>query len=115
GGVNGITKKTVAFGASDAPLSKKELEALGGPDKIVQIPSCAGGVVPAFNLPGIKDDVKFNGEVLAKIFQGKISKWNDAALTALNPGVKLPDLSITPAWRSDGSGTTFVFTSYLST
>ncbi len=115
GGVKAITDKTVAFGASDAPLNKKELEALGGAEKIVQVPSCAGGVVPAYNLPGVTGDVKFTGDVLAKIFMGKIAKWNDKAIAELNPDVKLPDMAITPAYRSDGSGTTFVWTNYLAT
>ncbi len=115
GGIKAITEKTVHFAGSDAPLSKKEIEALGGAAKVLQVPSCAGSVVPAYNLPGVTAEVKFTGEVLAEIFQGKISKWNDAKLTALNPGVALPDLAITPAWRTDGSGTTFVFTNYLAT
>lgn len=115
GGVKGITDKTVAFGASDAPLSKKELAALGGADKIVLVPSCAGGVVPAYNLPGVTGEVRFTGEVLAKIFMGKIGRWNDTAIADLNPGMTLPDKAITPAYRSDGSGTTFVWTSYLAT
>jgi phosphate transport system substrate-binding protein len=115
GGIKAITDKTVAFACSDAPLNKKEQEALGGAEKIIQIPVCAGGVVPAYNLPDVKGDVKFTGEVLAQIYQGKITKWNDAAIAALNPGFKLPDLSITPAYRTDGSGTTFVFTNYLGT
>ena len=114
GGIKAITDKTVAFACSDAPLNKKEQEALGGAEKIVQVPVCAGGVVPAYNLPDVKD-VKFTGEVLALIYQGKISKWNDAAIAALNPEIKLPDLTITPAYRTDGSGTTFVWTNYLAT
>ncbi len=115
GGIKAITDKTVGFAGSDAPLSKKELEALGGADKMVQVPSCAGGVVPAYNVPGVKADLMFTGDVLARIFQGKISKWNDKAIAELNPGVTLPDLAITPAYRSDGSGTTYVFTNYLAT
>lgn len=115
GGVKAITDKTVAFAGSDAPLNKKEIDALGGEDKVVQVPSCAGGVVPAYNVPGVKEELKFTGDVLAQIFMGKISKWNDPALASLNPGVKLPDLAITPAWRTDGSGTTFVWTNYLAT
>ena len=115
GGVKGITDKTVAFGASDAPLNKKEIVALGGEENIVQVPSCAGGVVPAYNLPEVKGNLKFTGEVLARIFQGKIAKWNDPAIAAINEGIKLPDLTITPAYRSDGSGTTYVFTNYLAT
>lgn len=115
GGIKAITDKTVAFGASDAPLSKKEIEALGGENAVTQIPTCAGAVVPAYNVPGVTGDINFTGEVIAKIFMGKITKWNDKALADLNPGMKLPDLAITPAYRTDGSGTTFVFTSYLAT
>ncbi len=118
GGIKAITDKTVAFACSDAPLNKKEQEALGGAEKIVQVPVCAGGVVPAYNLPDAKGEsggVKFTGEVLALIYQGKISKWNDAAIAALNPDLTLPDLAITPAYRTDGSGTTFVWTNYLAT
>ncbi len=114
-GIKAITDKTVAFGASDAPMTKKELDAAGGADAVVEIPTCAGAVVPAYNLPDVKQDLKLTGELLADIFMGKISKWNDARIAAVNPGVKLPDLAITPAWRTDGSGTTFVFTSYLAT
>lgn len=113
GGIKAIMDKTVAFACSDAPLNKKEQAGMGE-DKIVQVPVCAGGVVPAYNLPDVKD-VKFTGEVLAQIYQGKISKWNDAALVALNPDIKLPDLTITPAYRTDGSGTTYVWTNYLAT
>lgn len=114
-GIKRITDKTCAFGASDAPLSEKEIEALGGTAAVIQFPSVAGGVVPAYNIPDLKGELKFTGEVIADIYLGKISKWNDKAIAELNPGVKLPDLAITPAWRSDGSGTTHVFTSYLAT
>ncbi len=114
-GIKAITDKTVAFGASDAPMSKKEIEAAGGEANLVEIPTCAGAVVPAYNLPGVTGEIKFTGELLADIFMGKVTKWNDPRLVALNPGVKLPETSITPAWRTDGSGTTFVFTSYLAT
>jgi phosphate transport system substrate-binding protein len=114
GGIKAITEKTVHFAGSDAPLSKKELAALGE-NNVVQVPSCAGAVVPAYNLPEVKEAINFSGEVLADIYAGKITKWNDAKLASLNPGVKLPDLAITPAWRSDGSGTTFVFTNFLAT
>jgi phosphate transport system substrate-binding protein len=115
GGVKGITEKTVDFAGSDAPLSTKEIDALGGASKIVQIPSTAGGVVPAYNLPGINAEVKFSGEVLADIYLGKIKKWNDPKIAELNAGVKLPDLAITPAYRTDGSGTNYVWTNYLAT
>jgi phosphate transport system substrate-binding protein len=117
GGIKAITDKTVAFAGSDAPLNKKQLEAMGGEGAVVQVPSCAGAVVPAYNVPGLESttELKFTGEVLAQIYLGTISMWNDAAIGALNPGVKLPALAITPAYRSDGSGTTFVFTNYLAT
>jgi phosphate transport system substrate-binding protein len=114
GGIKGITEKTVDFAGSDAPLNKKEIAALGGDDNVVQIPSTAGAVVPAYNLPGISD-VKFTGEILADIYLGKITKWNDPKLVAINEGVSLPDTVITPASRSDGSGTNFVWTNYLAT
>ncbi len=81
----------------------------------MQIPSCAGAVVPAYNLPTVKADLKLTGDVLADIFSGKVSKWNDKRIAELNAGVTLPDTAITPAWRTDGSGTTYVFTNYLAT
>ena len=115
GGIKGITEKTVDFAGSDAPLAKAEIAALGGEDKIVEIPSCSGGVVPAYNVPGVKAELKFSGPVLAEIYMGTVNKWNDPKLVQLNPGVALPDLPITPAWRTDGSGTNFVFTNYLAT
>lgn len=115
GGIKGITEKTLDFAGSDAPMSKKELEAAGGAATIVEIPSVAGAVVPAYNVPGVGADINFSGEVLAEIFMGTVSKWNDPKIAALNPGAKLPNTPITPAWRTDGSGTTFVFTNYLCT
>lgn len=114
GGVKAITDGTVDFAASDAPLGKKELEACGT-ENIVQIPSCAGADVPAYNVPGLKAELKFTGELLADIFMGKVTKWNDPRLLALNPDAGLPDLAITPAWRTDGSGTTYIWTNYLAT
>jgi phosphate transport system substrate-binding protein len=113
GGIKGITDATVDFAGSDAPMSKKELDACN--NNIVQIPSCAGGVVPAYNLPGVKGDVKFTGAILAEIYLGKITKWNDPKIAAVNEGVELPPLTITPVWRTDGSGTTYVWTNYLAT
>lgn len=115
GGIKAITDKTVAFGASDAPLSKKELEKMGDAANVLEFPATAGGVVPAYNLPDVKGAVNFTGDILAKIFMGKITKWNDPALVAINKDVKLPDLAITPAYRTDSSGTTYVWTSYLAT
>jgi phosphate transport system substrate-binding protein len=111
GGIRQITAKTVDFGASDMPLTPEKL-AEGG---LQQFPTVIGGVVPVVNLQGIKPgDMKLTGEVLAQIYQGKISKWNDPALVALNPGLALPDQDIGVVRRADGSGTTFVFTNYLS-
>jgi phosphate transport system substrate-binding protein len=115
GGIRAITDKTVHFCGSDAPMSKKELQAVGGEASIVEFPTCAGGVVPTYNLRGVKGDLKFTGKLLSDIYMGRVSKWNDPAIVKINPGVELPDLSITPVWRTDGSGTTFIFTNYLST
>lgn len=114
-GIRNITDKIVAFAASDAPLSRKELEALGGADAVIEVPTCAGGVVPAYRLAGLSQPLNFTGELIADMYMGKVTRWNDARIAAINPGVTLPDLAITPVYRSDGSGTTFVFTNYLST
>lgn len=114
-GIKSITDKTVSFAASDAPMSTRELEAAGGKDAVVELPICTGAVVPAYNLPGVTEELKFTGELLCEIFSGKVAKWSDAKIAAVNPGVKLPDTAITPAWRTDGSGTTFVFSNYLCT
>jgi phosphate transport system permease protein/phosphate transport system substrate-binding protein len=112
GGVKQFTAKTVDFGASDAPLTNQERQAAPG---AVQIPETIGSVVAAYNIPGVPSKaLKFTGSLLADIFQGKITKWNDPQIKALNPGVNLPDANIAVVHRSDGSGTTFVWTSYLS-
>jgi len=112
GGQNQITNRTVDFGASDAPMAEDKLKAAN----LVQFPTVIGGVVPIVNIPGVADDaMKLTGEMLADIYLGKITKWNDPRLVELNRGVTLPNLAIAPAYRADGSGTTFVFTSYLST
>jgi phosphate ABC transporter phosphate-binding protein len=113
-GIRAITDKTVAFAASDAPLTKKELEAVGGNDAVLEFPTVAGAVVPAYNVPGVSEPIKFTGEILADIYLGRISKWNDPKIAALNEKLTLPDLAISPVYRSDGSGTTAVFTSYLA-
>jgi len=111
GGIKQIEAKTVDFGASDMPLPGDQL----AKDGLAQFPTVMGGVVPVYNIPGIKaGEIKLSGKVLADIYLGKISKWNDPAITALNPGVKLPNQAITVVHRSDGSGTTFIFTNYLS-
>jgi phosphate transport system substrate-binding protein len=111
GGIKQIKAKTVDFGASDMPLKGEDLEK----DGLVQFPAIIGGVVPVVNLEGVAPgQMKMNGTVLADIYLGKIKKWNDPALVALNAGVKLPDENITVVRRADGSGTTFLFTNYLS-
>ncbi|KGF65745.1 MULTISPECIES: phosphate ABC transporter substrate-binding protein PstS [Pseudomonas] len=111
GGIAQIKAATVDFGASDAPMSAEDLKAGG----LGQFPSVIGGIVPVVNLEGVKaNDLKLSGQVVADIFQGKITKWNDPAIVKLNDGLKLPDTNITVVHRSDGSGTSFNFTSYLS-
>jgi phosphate transport system substrate-binding protein len=111
GGIKQIKAKTVDFGASDMPLKFEDLEK----DGLTQFPTVMGGDIPVYNIPGIKaGEIKFTGEILADIFLGKITKWNDPKLAALNKGVNLPDEAITVVHRSDGSGTTFIWTNYLS-
>lgn len=110
-GIRQIKGKTVDFGASDAPLKDDEL----AKDGLVQFPTVIGGVVPVVNIKGISPgQIKMTGQVLADIYLGKVAKWNDPALTALNPGVPLPDSAIAVVRRADGSGTSFIFTNYLS-
>ena len=111
GGIKQIKSKTVDFGASDMPLTDADLAA----DGMIQFPTVIGGVVPVVNIAGIQPgQIKIDGQVLGDIYLGKITKWNDAALAALNPGVPLPDAAISVVRRADGSGTTFLFTNYLS-
>jgi phosphate transport system substrate-binding protein len=111
GGIKQIRSKTVDFGASDMPLKAEELEK----DGMIQFPAIMGGVVPVVNVAGIQPgQLKMTGAVLAEIYLGKVTKWNDGAITRLNPGVNLPASDITVVHRSDGSGTTFIFTNYLS-
>lgn len=115
-GIRAITEKTVAFAGSDAPLTRKQREDMTAKGLTpIHIPTVAGSVVLAYNLPGFAGELKLSGEVIADIYLGKINRWNDAKLVELNPGVTLPDLAIVPAFRTDGSGTTFIFTNYLST
>lgn len=109
-GIDQIKKKTVDFGASDAPLKAEELAAAG----LVQFPSAIGGVVAVYNIKDLAQPLVFNGAVLGDIYTGKIKKWNDPAIVALNKGAKLPDMDIKVVHRSDGSGTTYVFTEFLS-
>ena len=111
GGIKQIKAATVTFGASDKPLEPKELNDAG----LVQFPMIIGGVVPVVNVPGIKGgELVLDGATIASIYLGEISKWNDAHIKALNPKLALPDLAILPTYRSDGSGTNFLFTYYLS-
>ena len=110
-GIKQITARTVDFGATDAPLTEQEFADVSG---ILQIPESIGAVVIAYNLPGIQKGLKLSGDVISDIFLGKIKKWNDPKIISLNPGIQIPETDIIVAHRSDGSGTTFVFTDYLS-
>ena len=111
GGIRQIKSKTVDFGASDMPLKGEDLEK----DGLLQFPAVMGALVPAINIAGVEArQIKFTGEMLSEIYQGTIKKWNDPKIVAINAGVKLPDANITVVYRSDGSGTTFVWTDYLS-
>ena len=111
GGIRQVTAGTVDFGASDGPMTDEQLAA--SKIKLIHIPTVLGADVPAFNVPGVSD-LKFSGSVLADIFLGKITQWNDARIAKDNPGVKLPDQKIIVVHRSDGSGTTYIWTDYLS-
>jgi phosphate transport system substrate-binding protein len=109
GGIRQLSAGTVFFGASDGPMTNDQIFAAGFP--VLHLPTVLGGVVPVYNIPG---DVRFTGEILADIFLGRITKWNDAAIAAVNPGVNLPNLDITVVHRSDGSGTSYIWVDYLS-
>jgi phosphate transport system substrate-binding protein len=111
GGIQQFTQGTVDFGASDAPMSDKEIAAVDG--NVIHIPTVLGAVLPTYNLPGVSETLNFSPAVLADIFLGRITKWNDQRLAAINPGVKLPNIGIAVVHRSDGSGTTYIFTDYL--
>ncbi len=112
GGIQQFTARTVDFGASDVPMNAQELSR--APGKVLQVPVTLGGEGIAYNLPGIAKGLHFTRELLADIYLGKITKWTDPAIAKLNPGVKLPDMAITVVHRSDGSGTTYIFTDFLS-
>ena len=111
GGIRQITERTVDFGASDGPMTAEEIAKAPG---ILHFPTVLGAVVPVYNIPGVTAELKFTGPVLADIYLGKIATWNDAAIRALNPGVKLPDTPIAVVHRADGSGTTYIWADYLS-
>src|SRR5713226_6607195 len=112
GGIRQLTNQTVFFGATDGPMTDEQQQ--GAPGKILHFPTVLGGDVPVYNIPGVETELKFTGKVLADIFLGKITKWSDAAITALNPGVKLPGTDITVCHPSDGSGTTYIWVDFLS-
>jgi phosphate transport system substrate-binding protein len=112
GGIRQLTNQTVFFGASDGPMTDEQLAA--APGKVLHFPTVLGGVVPVYNLPGVTAELRFSGKTLANVILGKITRWNDPALAAENPGVKLPAMDITVAHRADGSGTTYIFVDYLS-
>jgi len=113
GGIRQISEETVDFGATDSPMSNDEMShAKGG--AILHLPTVLGGVVITYNLPDVKEPLKLTGPLVADIFLGKVKKWNDPAIAALNPGVKLPNQDILVVHRSDGSGTSYVFTDYLT-
>jgi phosphate transport system substrate-binding protein len=116
GGIRQVTEGTVDFGASDMPMTDEQLAEAEGKlkTKILNLPSVLGAVVPAYNIPGVSGEVKFTPDALAEIFLGKITKWNDKAITSANPGVNFPDKAIIVVHRSDGSGTTFIWTDYLA-
>jgi phosphate transport system substrate-binding protein len=110
GGINQITNRTVDFGATDAPLNAERLAS----GNLMQFPTVMGGIVLTINVPGVPDkQLKLTGELVAEIFQGKITRWNDARLVEMNRGLALPNIPIAPVYRADASGTTFQFTDYL--
>jgi phosphate transport system substrate-binding protein len=112
GGIRQLSAGTVFFGASDGPMTNDQILAAGF--RILHLPTVLGGVVPVYNIPGVNAELRFTGPVLADVFLGKITKWNDAAIRGLNPGVALPGDDITVVHRSDGSGTTYIWVDYLS-
>jgi phosphate transport system substrate-binding protein len=112
GGIKQVSDGTVDFGASDGPMTDQQLA--DAKVKVMHIPTVLGAVVPVYNLPGISKPLNFSGDVIADIYLGKISHWNDPRIAKDNPGVNLPNKQILPVYRSDGSGTTYIFTDYLS-
>ncbi len=112
GGIRQLSAGTVFFGASDGPMTNEQIQAAGF--RILHLPTVLGGVVPVYNVPGVSAQLKFNGPTLANIYLGKITKWNDAAIRATNPGVELPNDEITVVHRSDGSGTSYIWCDYLA-
>ncbi len=113
GGIRQYTEGTVDFGATDGPMNQSQIQAVGG--NVLHVPAVLGAVVVTYNLPSLGDTkLKFDGNLLVDIFMGRVTKWNDGKIAALNPGVKLPNIDLIVVHRSDGSGTTYVFTDYLN-
>ncbi|HEY8130407.1 MAG TPA: phosphate ABC transporter substrate-binding protein PstS, partial [Thermoanaerobaculia bacterium] len=113
GGIRQFSEQTVFFGATDGPMTPEQIFAAGRP--VLHLPTVLGGDVPVYNFPGERDpEIRFTGPLLADIFLGKITKWNDPAIARVNPGVALPNMDITVVHRSDGSGTTYIWVDYLS-
>jgi len=112
GGIRQLSNQTVFFGATDGPMTPEQMQQ--APGKILHLPTVLGAVVPVYNLPGTQGELKFNGPVIADIFLGKITKWNDPAIAKLNAGMQLPSTDITVVHRSDGSGTSYIWVDYLA-
>ena len=112
GGIRQVTNQTVFFGATDGPMTNEQM--LAAPGKLLHFPTVLGAVVPVYNIPNVSTELKFSGAVLADIFLGKITKWNDPAIAKLNAGVNLPATDITVVHRSDGSGTSYIWVDYLA-
>ena len=112
GGIRQFSDKTVDFGASDAPMTDSAIAAIQG--NVLHIPTVMGAVVVTYNIPGVTQQLKFTPALIADIFLGKLTKWNDARITAVNPGLGIPDMDILVVHRSDGSGTSYIWTDYLS-
>jgi phosphate transport system substrate-binding protein len=112
GGIRQVSEGTVDFGATDGPMSDDQLK--NAKVKVMHIPTVLGAVVPVYNIPGFNKELNFSGDVIADIYLGKITKWNDGRIAKDNPGANLPDKAILPVYRSDGSGTTYIFTDFLS-
>ena len=112
GGIRQLTNQTVFFGATDGPMTNEQIQAAGA--RILHLPTVLGGVVPVYNVPGVSGDLRFSGALLADIFLGKVTKWNDAAIAKENPGAGLPASDITVVHRADGSGTSYIFCDFLA-
>jgi len=112
GGIRQLTNQTVFFGATDGPMTNDQIQAAGA--RILHLPTVLGGVVPVYNVPGVSGELRFSGPLLADIFLGKVTKWNDPAIAKENPGVGLPVSDVTVVHRADGSGTSYIFCDFLA-